>query len=286
MKELLTMNTLLLVLLLGCQGEPAVPPAPVAPVVPAAQTESAAQESVDAILDGMEAQGRTMKDFTASASMEKFESLTDEREIRRGRVVVVGPSGAQRHIAIIFDETIDSSGRGSTDSRRFIYSAGWLTEFDLARKQAIRRQLARAGEVFDPLRVGEGAFPVPLGQPKADVLREFTATVAPLPDAPFFKSLTPPSSDAKDVAAASTLVALRLVPRAGTPMARDTAAIVMVLERPLLAPRAVEVEAVNGDRTRVLLRNGTLNAGLEEWARALLEAPSTEGWKVDSRPME
>ena len=69
-------------------------------------------------------------------------------------------------------------------------------------------------------------------------------------------------------------------------MARDTAAIVMVLERPLLAPRAVEVEAVNGDRTRVLLRNGTLNAGLEEWARALLEAPSTEGWKVDSRPME
>ncbi|MSR69451.1 MAG: hypothetical protein EXS17_03805 [Phycisphaerales bacterium] len=238
-------------------------------------------------MNQLEEQGRTLRDFTASATMEKFEALTEEREIRRGRVVVVGSSGAERQIAIIFDETIDSTGRGSTDSRRFIFSAGWLSEFDVERKQLIRRQLARAGEAFDPLRVGEGAFPVPLGQPKADVLREFAVTNAAVPSAPFFKSLHAIASGAEGArpAAEGALVALRLVPRPGTAMARDTAAIVIVLDNGSLAPRAVEVEAVNGDRTRVLLRNGKLNVGLDSAAQGLLAAPSTDGWKIDIRPL-
>lgn len=268
------MNTLLLMLVIGCQSaQPVAPPVATPAATPSAPPTR--EVDVERVLDQLEAQGQTLKDFTAAATMEKFEALTDEREIRRGRVVVVGPAGATREIAIIFDETIDSTGRGSTDSRRFIFSAGWLSEFDVERKQVIRRQLARTGEAFDPLRVGEGAFPVPLGQPKADVLREFTVTSAALPTAPFFKSLQ--SSD---------LIALRLVPRAGTAMARDHAAIVMVFEPATLAPKAVEVEALNGDRTRVLLREGKLNAGLDAIARALLAAPSTDGWKIDVRPLQ
>ncbi len=272
------MNTLIVLMLFGCQGAPPVAPPSVEPTAhPVAITTPAIVTDIDVekVLDQLEEQGRTLKDFTASATMEKFEALTDDREIRRGRVVVVGPSGGQREIAIIFDETIDSTGRGSTDSRRFIFAKGWLSEFDVERKQLIRRQLAREGETFDPLRVGEGAFPVPLGQPKADVLREFTVTIGEIPTAPFFKSLQ--SSD---------LIALRLVPRAGTEMARDTAAIVMVFEKTTVAPKAVEVQAVNGDRTRVLLREGKLNAGLEAESRALLVAPSTDGWKIDVRPMQ
>ncbi|MSQ90523.1 MAG: hypothetical protein EXS01_03900 [Phycisphaerales bacterium] len=280
------MNTLILLLLLGCQGAPVAQPEPTTdpPMVPPSCAPAVAADSVDATLDGMEVVGGTMKDFTASATMEKFEAITGEREIRRGRVVVVGPSGADRQIAIAFDEFIDGTGRGSTDTRRFICAAGWMTEFDIERKQAIRRQVARAGEAFDPLRIGAGPFPVPLGQPKADVLREFTVSCAPIPDAPFFRSLQASAPGASS--AEGPRVALRLVPRAGTAMARDTAAIVMVLDRSSFAPQAVEVEAVNGDRTRVLLRNGKLNGGLDEAARALLTPPATEGWKVDVRPME
>ncbi|MSR44219.1 MAG: hypothetical protein EXS15_02530 [Phycisphaerales bacterium] len=298
MKGITRMNTLFILLLLGCQTvplpeppmDPASRPVPMPDPLPQNPTmvplpdpsrTRAPVDDVDEILDGMEAQGRTMRDFSASATMEKLEALTEEREIRKGRVVVVGPSGAGRTIAIVFDETIDSTGRGSTDSRRFIFSDGWLTEFDVVRKQAIRRQLAREGEAFDPLRVGDGPFPVPLGQPKKDVLREFAVTIGEIPSAPFFRSLAAAGADGTH-----TLSALRLVPRAGTAQARDTTAIVIVLDRATLAPRAVEVEAVNGDRTRVLLRNSKLNEGLNDAAQALLVPPSTEGWKVDTRPME
>lgn len=254
----------------GCQGATQAPPV---------ATPATTASEVDKILDAMEIQGATMKDYTASATMEKFEALTDEREVRRGRVVVRGPSGADRQIGIAFDEFIDSDGRGSTDSRRFVFDRGWLWELDPARKQAIRRQLAREGEPFDPLRVGEGPFPVPLGQPKRDVLREFTVAMTIVPDAPFFRSLT----TAKD--STTTLTSLRLVPRAGTAMARDTAAMTIILEGASFMPRGVEVEAINGNRTRVLLRDGRLNLGLDETALALLAPPSTEGWKIDNRPL-
>ncbi len=267
----------------GCQSPPPEPTAVNVPVAPAA-TETAPvprDVAVETLLDAMEEQGRTMKDFTASATMEKFEALTGEREVRRGRVVVLGPSGTERQIGIAFDEFIDSTGRGSTDARRFVFRDGWLWEFDPTKKQAIRRQLAREGEAFDPLRVGEGPFPVPLGQPKKDVTREFIVTMGTLPDAPFFRSL----AVAKSGDANSALATLRLVPRAGTKMARDTAAMSIILDRSTLIPRGVEVEAVNGDKTRVLLRDGRLNVGLDDAARAMLMPPSTDGWKIDTRPL-
>ena len=188
--------------LLACQSVPpasrsakqiVVAPPPTPAPTPAPTKDDA---TVEKLLDAMEEQGRTMKDFTASATMEKFEALTDEREVRRGRVVVLGPTGKDREIGIVFDELIDSTGRGSTDARRFVFRGGWMSEFDPTKKQVIRRQLAPEGESFDPLRVGEGPFPVPLGQPKKDVVREFIVTMGTLPDAPFFRSLAtvPPAA--------------------------------------------------------------------------------------------
>ena len=285
--------------LLACQSVPpasrsakqiVVAPPPTPAPTPAPTKDDA---TVEKILDAMEEQGRTMKDFTASATMEKFEALTDEREVRRGRVVVLGPTGKDREIGIVFDELIDSTGRGSTDARRFVFRGGWMSEFDPTKKQVIRRQLAPEGESFDPLRVGEGPFPVPLGQPKKDVVREFIVTMGTLPDAPFFRSLAtvPPAAGSAGAAGVtvsateSPLVILRLVPRVGTKMARDTAAMSIILDRTSLIPRGVEVEAVNGDKTRVLLRDGRLNVGLDDAARAILSPPSTDGWKIDTRPL-
>jgi len=256
---------------------PALAPAPAPTQAPASAT---IDTSIEALLDRMEVQGNTMKDFSAQATVEKFEALTDEREVRRGRVVVLGPSGAAREIAIAFDEFIDSSGRGSTDTRQFIYRGGWLLEFDPSRKQLIRRQLAAEGESFDPLRVGDGPFPIPLGQPKKDIVREFIVTAGTMPDAPFFRSLKNASAQS------DSLVILRLVPRAGTSMARETSAMTILFDRLSLVPQGLEIEAVNGDRTRVILRNTKLNAGLDDVTRAMLVAPSTDGWKIDSRPLK
>ncbi len=258
-----------IVALMACQSVPSTAPStdPL-PVTPAADA--------GAVLDRLEAQGKSMTDFAASVTVEKFEALTEEREIRRGRVAVEGAVGPARRIGVVVDEVIDATGRGSPDGRRFVFAEGWLCEFDATMKQCIRRQIAREGEAVDPLRVGDGPFPVPLGQPKAEVVKEFSVTMAPLPDAAFLKSLA---------ARADSLVTLRLVPRAGTPMARETGALLLVLERESLAPAAVVVEQVNGDRTAVVFRGAKIDAGLDPAFRELLTSPDTTDWKTDVRPL-
>ncbi len=275
------MSLMSLIALLACQTAPvAVPVSVPEPATVPMQTPGPAAQSTEtsaeSVLDRLEAQGKSMKDFSASATVEKYEALTDEKEIRRGRVVVDGPVGAKRRIGLVVDEYIDSTGRGSPDGRRYIFADGWLGEFDVARRQLIRRQIAREGELVDPLRVGDGPFPVPLGQPRAEIAREFIVTLGTLPEAPIFKTLQ---------GKPEALVALKLVPRAGTSMARDTAAMTIVFDEATLAPVAIEVMQVNGDATRAIFRSAKMDAGLDEAARALLTPPPTEGWKIDLRPL-
>ena len=210
--------------------------------------------------------------------MERIDALSDDREVRRGRVVVEGLPGADRRIAVIMEEHIDGSGRGSADNRLFLFEGGWLLEFDTPRKRLTRRQLVRAGEAIDPLRVGEGPFPVPLGQPRADVEREFEVSIGTLPDAPLFKRLAERSDQ---------LFTLALVPRQGRPLARDVKQVRVTYEKATLAPVAIEILADTEDITRVLLRDATLNGGLDDAKRALLSPPQFDAaaWTVDSRPL-
>lgn len=234
--------------------------------------------TADEWLDRLERSGAAVADFSAGITTEKVDSLSDDREIRRGRVAVEGLPGPSRRIAVLLEEYIDGSGRGSAENRLFLYEGGWLLEFDPARKRLTRRQVVREGESIDPLKVGEGPFPVPLGQPKADVLREFEVAVCALPDASIFRRLSERSGE---------LFALSLVPRPGRPMARDTRRIVVAYEQSTLAPVAIEVESDTGDLTRVLLREPRINGGLDDARRALLTPPAFDPkeWTVDSRPL-
>jgi Flp pilus assembly protein TadD len=254
----------------------------VAVTVPAAAIPHAAdrapEQAVGDWLDALEKSGAQTRDFSAGVTIERVDALSDDREVRRGRVVVDGLPGPSRRISVLMQEHIDGSGRGSADSRLFLFEGGWLLEFDTPRKRLTRRQLVRPGESVDPLRVGEGPFPVPLGQPRADVEREFEVTLAALPQESLFKRL-PERRD--------ELFALALVPRAGRPLARDVTRVTVAYERASLAPVAIEMTADSGDITRVLLRDAKVNAGLDDTQRALLAPPEFDAasWAVDSRPL-
>lgn len=233
-------------------------------------------ESVGALLDRLEVRGRTMRDFSASVVVEQFDALTEEREVRRARVVMTGGEGKKKVIGITVDEVIDASGRGAIDGRRFILEDGWLIELDAARKQVVKRQLVRAGESFDPLRLGEGPFIVPLGQPRAAVEREFIASVASLPEHSFFKSLR---------SASDGLRALHLVPREGTEAHRSMRSVTLVFDGVTLAPRGVEVIKPNGDTERVLLRESVIDGGIDAKQTEVITLPDMTGWRVDERPL-
>ncbi len=55
-------------------------------------------------------------------------------------------------------------------------TASWLIDRDYKRKTEIKRQVLRPGEKINLLKLGEGPFPLPIGQDKAEVKKLFDVT--------------------------------------------------------------------------------------------------------------
>lgn len=228
-----------------------------------------------ALLDAVEGVAAGMRDFRSAVTVETTDDVTGDTERRMGQVVLVQDTGKPetRRFAVVLEKFIDGSGRADDRPVRYVYADGWLTEADFRERTLVRRQLARPGERYDPLKPGEGPVPLPIGQRREDVMRRFEASLADSPESASLKRVTEP------------MVGLRLRPRPG--MAdRDLVEATVWYDAQSLVPRGVEARRRNG-RTTVVLRNAEVNGGLDEPQRALLSLATgtTEGWRVDERPM-
>ena len=61
----------------------------------------------------------------------------------------------------------------------FLFDGEWLTERNDKARTIIKRQIVRPGERIDPFKLGQGPFPLPFGQKRADILRNFKVTLVP-----------------------------------------------------------------------------------------------------------
>ena len=97
-----------------------------------------------------------------------------------------------------FDSKISGNRKRKLDEEH-LFDGRWYVELQSRTKTVTRREIRREGEKSNPYRLGEGAFPLPFGQKKADILAEFEVTrVAE-------KESDPPQTDH-----------LHLLPRPGT----------------------------------------------------------------------
>jgi len=259
---------------------PSVPPsAPAAPAPAPAPAPAAAPAArfadADALLTAVERTSDSLRDFRANITLETTDDVTGDTERRLGQLVFVQEEGkpATRRFAVVFEKFIDGSGRMDERPVRYIYADGWLTEADFKQRTLVRRQLARAGEQYDPLKPGEGPVPLPIGQRRADVLARFDASLATAPDSTLLlKSARP-------------MVGVRLKPKPG--MAdRDLVEASVWYDAQSLVPVGVESQRKSG-RTVVSLRDATMNGGIDAAQQALLSLAEkvTTGWRVDERPL-
>jgi hypothetical protein len=238
---------------------------------------------VDELLTRLETAADGLEDFTAQIVLEKYDALLDETERRYGKLVleaIDSPSSAEgspsvgrdRRFAFLFDRFIDGSGIEDASRDHWIFAGGWLAEVNHKRKTFTKRQIVEPGKRFDPLKLGEGPFPLPLGQPKQEVLSRFEVSMAGDPTLPLFKGL-------------QQVDGLRLVPKPGTPMAKETEQVEVWYDRATLLPRGLTLRQRTGDRTAVLLLKPTRNAGLNAEERELLTMPVLDPaeWAIEIR---
>lgn len=144
---------------------------------------SAAQSpyaSRDELLDAIERAEGEITALQADLRYDRVYGLVGDEQSRIGKLSYRDEraSDGTRSFAIRFSHlAIGSSVREET--KLYLFDGVWVTEVIPVDKQVFRRQVVPPGEDFDPLRIGEGPLPIPIGQAKADILSRYNAELVP-----------------------------------------------------------------------------------------------------------
>lgn len=226
-------------------------------------------ESAEALLDLLESDAADLRDFQALVHYRKYNSIFEETEWLVGDMIYqIDPEREHpKRFAILFRK------RGTVPELRdrnehYIFDGVWLVEKHIEEKQFIKRQIVAPGEEFDPLKLGEGPFPMPIGQKKIDVLSRFDAVLIdrPVEDTFFGKNLS------------ENIWGLELTPKEGTAESRDYERIEIYYDRDTLLPAGLRAFKIGGDRDIVLFLKRRRNEGVDE---SLLDTRNPgPGWRI------
>lgn len=243
-------------------------------------------------LDKLERRGDQIKSFQAAVVYIREQQLLGDKQTRYGSVTFHQHEGKAR-FSIDF-ATLVVDDRVIEQQRRFIFDGQWLAEAQHDRKLFIRRQVVAEGQSFNPLKIGEGPFPLPIGQKRKDVLAMFSVQV--IDDQADQKEgdvdddkPAAPSGDQKP--AAKPDVHLRLTPRPDAPKDSNAARFKQVdmwFNPDTLLPTRMVTDDGN-NVTTVRLNKPKLDGVSDEQASTMFNtAPPAagEGWKVEVKPFE
>ena len=279
-----------LVTLIACsstelRGTPSASPVPLSPVLvvpplelpqsqPTSQPTSPPTPS-DAVtlLDRLETAAEGLRDFSADITYILWDSMLERREIRGGEVVYdVRPDGGARRFAILVT-SVSIDNRKNNQNKRYIFDGSWFVEIDYDNRMFTKRQIVAPGERFDPLKLGEGPFPLPVGQRREEVLARFEASLL---EGTQHKVLA-------KFLAGKPVEGLKLVPRPSTPQADEIVDVEIFYDAATLLPLGIVLTETNGDRKTVMLRHLKRNQGIDE-SKLSIEEPDPKDWQIDVRP--
>jgi hypothetical protein len=193
------------------ESEPAIEPV----------IESAVDPAAAKLLGELETADEQLRTFSAELIWRKVNGLAGDVTERQGRLAYLDSRrdvsanadagvGGQRKFAV--DITFERHGdRKNPDAKSYVFDGRWLVERVAGQKKMTKTEVVNARKPFDPLKLGEGPMPLPIGQSKADILTRFEATVVPTEEGldeespEFLRTLKLVSEQS---------VQLRLVPRA------------------------------------------------------------------------
>ncbi len=257
--------------LTGCasaQGQPqqgsGTPPAQspaTMPTTPVATTLTATMDAgmIDGTLDRLEKVGKALNDFTADATLTTIDNLSGDETARLGKVYFQTLNDDSR-IRVSFD-TYEKGDRQYEQKIEYVLQKGVLTDRNYETKVEVRRQVLKPGEKTNLLKLGEGPFPLPIGQDKAQVHELFEVTpIAAAPSDP-----------------ASTMH-LKLVPKPDTQFADKFASIDVWVDEKTDFPVRIDTQDTNNTSIRrTKLENVNMNAGLKD---VDFQLEAVQGWNV------
>lgn len=167
-------------------------PAPTSEAVPGGKVKVLPSEPIlgyadaDALLTALETADANLSILTAQIQYTRDFAIAGDTQVRTGNLWFVdatkkGDPSRNRSFAIRFDSLVVGN-REEKREQFYTFDGEWLVEKFPGERRMIKRQVVRPGEKFDPLKIGEGPLPIPIGQKRADILARYDATLLPADD--------------------------------------------------------------------------------------------------------
>jgi hypothetical protein len=288
---------------------PEQPAAKDAPAPPA----PGAISSADELLTALEKQDKTLRTLAAQVQYDKRASKleAEDRQTRTGSLFFedrrhaddgapapnAEPNGnaeaaapdTGRRFAVVFKSLAVDGPNGREvrpENEVYILNGEYLVRKEPDAKQIFKYRLAKkeGGAIADPLRLGEGPFPIPIGQRKDDVLARFAAELRPGLD----EIVIPPPADTDEDRARAersrrrfdSCYQLRLVPKPNSEEARQYREIRVWYFKDTLLPSMARTVETDGSRSefQLLKTDMKVNQTLPD---GVFDISVPAGWAVE-----
>ncbi len=219
--------------------------------------------STDDVLEQLHTRGNDLKTLAADVKLMTADTELGDADwdTRTGRLVVERKTDGDTRLRASFAKR--ERGKRVEEARKdYLLDGVQLIERDYATKRQVTRIVRKPGEKLDLFKLGEGPFPLPIGQSPDEVKKEFDVKPAkpekPNPD----------------------LTYIELVPRKGRPIADKFSSIVVGVNKEGWPVEVVTLDKNQTLTTRAELSNIRINAevGTKEFD---LEAVDDTWDKID-----
>jgi len=230
---------------------------------PTAPPAGGADGAIDQVLGQLDEVGKNLKEFSGKVKLSEEDNAMGGEVTHAGTVAFQKKSDGSARIHVVFDQRI-SNGTRSAEKTEYLLDGPTLYDRNYRAKNETKRQVLKPGEKMDLFKLGEGPFPLPIGQNPAEGHKSF--------------DVTKPAPAKDDLPGAAHLL---LVPKPGTELARKFHSVDVYVDQKSHMP--VRVITVDAKQTRVSTADLTdlvLNpaGGLKEGDFQLPNIDNQPGW--------
>lgn len=254
----------LVVMVVSCMAAQTPPIQGDAPAPPVALE---ANSGVDQVLDALHRRGVGLKDFTADVTLQEIDALSGDTSTWTGKAWYEAKGEGDARMRVRFDAKKVGTRVDQQAKVEYLLDKGWLIDRDYKRKIQVERQVLKPGQKLNLLKLGEGPFPLPIGQPKEEVLKMFEV-----------KKVEPKAEDPAGT------VHVQLMPKQGSQFERRFKSIDVWVDTKTNFPR--KIETVDRNETTIRgteMSNIQINQGIGDQQFALEKV--AEGWTMKSEEM-
>ena len=145
-------------------------------MIPATQPVALSKDSsTDVLLDAMHSVGKDMQSLAADVELISVDEDFGDESVKIGSITIARTPDGDSKALLTF--TQKRSGNKIVDEKEvFLLDGPLLVRRNYQTKKQITDHIRKDGEKTDLFKLGQGPFPLPIGQPREEVLKEFDVT--------------------------------------------------------------------------------------------------------------